>query len=190
MGGHRLDLLIPADAEALIDEQAFEHDEFMPYWAELWPSGMALAETVAAAPPAGRALELGCGLGLPSLVAALGGTDVLATDWALDAVTLLGRNAARCGAPLRHLRWSWTQDAAVLGDPFELVLAADVLYERRNGPQLLAVLDAVVGPGGEVWIADPDRPAAPEFFAAARKHWDVEELDRSAGVPVRRLRRR
>ena len=59
----------------------------MPYWAELWPSGLALADYVATLDLAGRrVLELGCGLALPSFAAALGGADVLATDWAPEAL--------------------------------------------------------------------------------------------------------
>jgi predicted nicotinamide N-methyase len=71
----------PPDAEALIDEDAFARDEFLPYWAELWPSARVLAGYVAELPLAGtRAVELGCGVGLPSLVVALAGADVVATD--------------------------------------------------------------------------------------------------------------
>ena len=79
--------------EDLIDEAAFADDEFLPYWAELWPAALAL---VAALPPIGglRVVELGCGLGLPSLVAAARGAEVTATDWAPDAIELLERNAA------------------------------------------------------------------------------------------------
>ena len=90
-------------ADELIDEEAFDEDEFLPYWAELWPSGVALAERVAELDLRGaRVLELGAGLGLPSLAAALGGADVLATDWAEDAVELLRPTrrgtASRCAS--------------------------------------------------------------------------------------------
>jgi predicted nicotinamide N-methyase len=171
VAGRTLSLLVPRDSEALIDEAAFERDEFMPYWAELWPSGLALAEAVRGA--SGRVLELGCGLGVPSLVAALDGADVVATDWSADAIALLERNAERVGARLEATRWSWTEPPP---PPAGLVLAADVLYERRNGPQLLAALDAVVAEGGEAWIAEPGRPGSDEFLAAAAAAWAVEEL--------------
>ena len=167
VGGLTLDVLMPPDAEALLDERAFEQEEeFLPYWAELWPSALALAEVLAAAAPA-RMLELGCGLGVPSLVAALGGARVLATDWSPDAVELLPRNAARVGAEVEVARFAWTADPGALGR-WPLVVGADVLYERRNAPQLLALLPEVVAEGGEAWIADPGRAAAPDFFAAAR----------------------
>lgn len=173
VAGRSLSLLVPRDGEALLDEEAFAADEFLPYWAELWPSGRLLAEAVDGV--RGRVLELGCGLGLPSLVAALGGAEVVATDWAADAIALLEVNAARVGAALDARRWDWAQDPAALGPPFDLVIAADVLYERRNGEALLAVLPRL---GAEVWIADPERAAAPAFFAAAAADWEVEREGR------------
>src|SRR6476661_8645367 len=96
-----LRLLRPRQAESLISEEKFARDEFLPYWAELWPSALALADVVASRDVRGLdVLELGCGLGVPSLVAARGGARVLATDWAEDALALLRANAARNGVAL------------------------------------------------------------------------------------------
>src|SRR3954454_23385779 len=97
--GRELVVLRPRDSEALLDEHAFEQDEFLPYWAELWPSGVALARQVAprARHGAGGG-EFGCGLGRPSLAAALAGGRVLATDWSQPALDLLSRNAERNAA--------------------------------------------------------------------------------------------
>jgi predicted nicotinamide N-methyase len=190
VAGRTLHLLVPPDPEALLDERAFDDEEFLPYWAELWPSGLALASALAAARPA-RVLELGCGLGVPSLVAALGGAEVLATDWSPDAVALLSRNAARVGAQLAVERFAWGGDASVLGG-WPLVVAADVLYERRNAPLLLSLLPRVVAGGGEAWIADPGRAAAPDFLAAARDAgWACDGVahDGPPSVTVHRLRR-
>jgi predicted nicotinamide N-methyase len=184
VAGRTLEVRVPPDPEALIDERAFEHEEYLPYWAELWPSAFALAEALAAARPA-RVLELGCGLGIPSLVAALDGADVLATDWSPEAVQVLRGNAARAGARLRAERFAWTADPAPLGGAWPLVVAADVLYERRNAPWLLALLPRVLAPGGEVWIADPGRAAAPAFFAAAEADgWTVAALPHAGPVTV------
>ena len=74
VAGVELTLLRPESPEALIDEEAFAHDEFLPYWAELWPAATALAEAL---PDVGGCgvVELGCGLGVPSLVAAARGAD-------------------------------------------------------------------------------------------------------------------
>lgn len=62
-----LSVLRPADADALLDEEAFEREERLPYWAELWPSGVALARLLSVRSLRGaRVLELGSGLGLPN----------------------------------------------------------------------------------------------------------------------------
>lgn len=136
VGETELQLLRPVSPEALIDEEAFARDEFLPYWAELWPAATALA---AALPDvtALRVVELGCGLGVPSLVAAAHGAEVTATDWADDAVSLLERNAARNGLTVRVERRDWREPWS---ERFDLALAADVLYERRNVDPLLARL--------------------------------------------------
>lgn len=181
-GGRILPLLVPEDPEALLDEEAFSQDEFMPYWAEMWPSGLALADALGRARPR-RVVELGCGIGIPSLIAALDGAEVTATDWADDAIELLETNAERVGARLEARVWNWTDPPEDLtGD---LVLAADVLYETRNAAPLLRALDAVVAPGGEAWIADPGRASAPAFFAQAAETWALSTV----APRITRLRR-
>jgi predicted nicotinamide N-methyase len=159
----RLDILRPPSADELIDEAAFDEEEFLPYWAELWPSGLALARHVAAQALGGlRVVELGCGLGLPSLAAALGGADVLATDWAEDAIELLQRNAERNGVFLRAVRLRWSEPEPMLrAAPWDLVLGADLLYEARNAEQLAELLPEL---GGEVLLAEPGRPYAKELL--------------------------
>ncbi len=164
-------LLRPPSADELIDEAAFDEDEFLPYWAELWPSGLALAEVVSALDVRGlHVLELGAGLGLPSLAAALGGADVLATDWAGDAVELLRANAARNGIRLRAERVRWDDPEPLLRDPpWDIVLGADLLYESRNAEQLDALLP---GLGHEMLLAEPGRPFAASFLA----RWNAETV--------------
>jgi predicted nicotinamide N-methyase len=174
-GGGELSVLRPRDSEGLLDEHAFESDEFLPYWAELWPSGVALAREVAPRALRGaRVVELGCGLGLPSLAAARGGGRVLATDWAAPALDLLRSNAERNGVELEVARVDWGQpEELVARGPFNLVLAADVLYERRNLEPLLALLPRL---GDAVWLADPGRPPLEAFLAGARADgWTVEQ---------------
>ena len=190
VAGHRLSLLRPRDNEALIDEHAFEHDEYLPYWAELWPSALALAQALAAARPQ-RVLEIGCGLAVPSLVAAAGGAEVMATDWSPEAVQVARDNAERNRLELAVRRWDWSTPAAPLGR-WPLVVAADVLYERRNGAPVLQAVHALVDDGGEAWVADPGRPPVPHFLAAAAARWEVGAVahDGPANVTIHRLRRR
>ena len=188
-----LTILRPRDSEALIDERAFAHeDEFLPYWAELWPSGVALARALdGRALRGGAVVELGCGLGLPSIVAARQGGRVLATDWASAALELLAANAARNDARVETLQADWTRpDELLARGPFALVLAADVLYERRNVPVILDLLPRLVAPGGAVWLADPGRATAEVFFdlvdAEGWRRRSTPDPDRP-GVVVHRL---
>jgi predicted nicotinamide N-methyase len=171
LAGRRVTLLRPPNADELIDEESFDEDEFLPYWAELWASGVALAKVVSALDVRdSRVLELGAGLGLPSLAAALRGASVLATDWADDAVALLRANAKRNSIRLRVKRVRWDDPEPLLREaPWQLVLGADLLYEERNAAQLLELLPRL---GGEIVIADPGRPFAKAFF----EHWEVETL--------------
>jgi predicted nicotinamide N-methyase len=179
--GLMLELERPDDPASLISDDAFGDDEFLPYWAELWPSGLALASYVAAQGlDSWRVLELGCGLGLPSLAAAAGGARVLATDWAPDAVTLLGRNAARNRLQLDVRRVDWREAGSLETRQFDVVLAADVLYEERNAAPLRVVVDELLAGGGEAWIADPGRHHAATFLAAGSARAKVELIEHSA----------
>ena len=189
LGGRAIRIAHPPSADELIDESAFEHEEFLPYWAELWPSALALATVVSEAPLSGkRVIELGCGLALPSIVASLGGAEVLATDWSPDALVFAARNARLNGAAIEVARLAWAKPEVPDG-PFDLVLAADVLYERRNVAELLALLPRL---GDEVLLADPGRPALATFVDGATPEWEVEPTA-EAGLPrggLYRLRRR
>jgi predicted nicotinamide N-methyase len=192
--GGELELARPRDSEALLSDEAFEREEFLPYWAELWASGVALAHDISLRSLRGkRTLELGCGLGLPSIAASLAGGRVLATDWSRDAVLATAANAARNGARLETLVCDWQRpDEIVRRAPWDLVLASDVLYERRNVELLLALLLRLVDRRGQILIADPGRAPADRFLERAADHWRVTTTGspRSSRVSIHRLRRR
>jgi predicted nicotinamide N-methyase len=189
--GRELLVLAPRAPEALLSEEAFAVDEFMPYWAELWPSAVALARVLARRPLTGRrVLELGCGLGLPALAAAVAGGRVLATDWAPESVAMTARNAEHNGLAVATAVFRWDADPASLGPPWPLVLASDVLYERRNVTSLLSLLPRLTAAAGEVWLADPGRAFAVEFVERAGASWRLDAIphDGPAHVTVHRLR--
>jgi predicted nicotinamide N-methyase len=195
LGEHELSILRPRDGEALLDEDAFAtRDEYLPYWVELWPSGLALARAIHGRALRGaRVLELGCGLALPSIAAALAGGRVLATDWSAHAVAVATENARRNGVELAADVVSWYEPAEIVeSGPWDLVLAADVLYEARNVPVLEDVLPQLIGDRGEVWMADPGRPAGEEFFVHAPERWSIRTTydAEPPHVSVRRLRTR
>src|SRR5919201_4568529 len=184
--GRDLRLLRPRDSEALLDERAFELEEYLPYWAELWPSALALARALSGRALRGaRTLELGCGLGLPSLAAVLAGGRVLATDWSLDAVAFAAANARRNDLELETAACDWSRAGwLVERGPWQLVLASDVLYEQRNVDQLLDLLPRLVAGRGEVWIADPGRVPAERFLRELGGRWRVRSRRDEELLPV------
>jgi predicted nicotinamide N-methyase len=167
-GELRLTIRMPASAEDLIDEAEFDRDERLPYWAELWPSARALARHVIGAGPSAPVLELGCGLALPSLALHARGACVLATDYYDEALEFAAENALRNGLPpLPTAALDWR---AVPRD-FErylTVIAADVLYERRNADALACALPRLVAPGGRFLLADPGRTYVGELLDRLR----------------------
>jgi predicted nicotinamide N-methyase len=165
VGDVELTLVRPSEPEALLDEEAFADDEFMPYWAELWPAGLALAEALPDDLAGVRVVELGCGLGVPSLVAAARGAAVTAVDWAADAIALLRENAARNGLELEAVRTDWRGFDGV----FDLALAADVLYEARNVEPLVRLLPLIAP---EALVALAGRPYEDAFLQMV----DVEQV--------------
>jgi predicted nicotinamide N-methyase len=191
--GGEVELARPRDPEALLSEDSFEHEEFLPYWAELWTSGVALAHDVSLRSLRGRrTLELGCGLGLPSIAAARAGGRVLASDWSPDAVLATAANAARNGVAVEAVVCSWAAPEPLTERaPWPLVLASDVLYERRNVALLLDLLPRLTDERSEVLIADPGRPPATAFLEGAARDWRVFSTvsPRSARVSIHRLRR-
>ncbi|HEU0301147.1 MAG TPA: methyltransferase domain-containing protein, partial [Longimicrobium sp.] len=187
--GWEVELILPRAADELIDEKEFASDERLPYWAELWPSARALARhllgtsaKVRACESAkggdwdgGRVLELGCGVALPSLAMLARGAEVLATDWYDDALRFARANAERNGLPpLRTELLDWRLPRGGWG--YDLVLAADVLYEQRNAALLAELLPRVTAPGCTVLLADPGRLYAGDFLRMMREAgWRAEE---------------
>ena len=142
---------------------AWEEDERLPYWVELWPAAVLLARALAARPElvAGRVcVDAGCGLGLPALVAASCGGRVLAFDYEPEALIYARKNAALnlpagAVAPLLAAM-DWRRPAVARGAA-EVILGADILYERRFFEPVAEFLEYALAPGGRALIADPER---------------------------------
>ena len=163
-----------ADFEALLeylDPITFAEDERLPYWAELWPAAVAMAQyTAQRLPLAGRrVLELGCGLGLVGIVAALHGARVLCTDYEAAALDFARHNARRNACT--HMRFQlmdWRRPA--LRRRYDYILASDVIYEARNFGPLVAILRRYLARGGIALFSEPGRVNAVPFFALVRQY--------------------
>jgi len=164
LAGRAVTIHHPRNADALIDEEAFANDERLPYWADIWPSARVLAERILAMTPGdGRLLELGCGVGLVSVAAAMAGFDVTATDYYEDALRFTALNVlANTGALIETQVADWRRFPHDLGR-FDFVVASDVLYERAYAELIASVIDRTLTARGTALIADPGRLAAPEF---------------------------
>ncbi len=184
VGGRELVIVRPRDFEDLLTDEAFEREELLPYWAHLWGSSVALAGVVAEeARPGQRVLELGCGLGLPSIAAAHAGARVTASDWSKDAASAAAANAALNGVEMEVVHADWDAPEALLARaPWDLVIAADVLYEAKKVTTMLELLPRLTR---HVLLAEPGRVPAEPFFAAVEERWERSEV---SGVTQPRAR--
>jgi len=169
-GERIINLLRPRSADELINEEDFERDERLPYWAELWPSSTVMADFVLSETGSGRdAIELGCGVGLVSIAAAMAGHGVLATDYYAEALEFTRANATRnLGHELDTQVLDWREIPDTMGR-FDLVLASDVLYETRYADLVARTIERVLSRDGEAFVADPGRVAAEAFVRACEQ---------------------
>ena len=160
----------PENADHLISEADYVLDERLPYWADLWPSARILAETVVAERGNGRTLlELGCGLGLATVAAMDAGFDVLATDYYVDAIHMTRANAWRnLGREPSVQLVNWREWPESIGR-FDVVMAADVLYEKEYAILVADCIARALAPDGVALVADPGRLALPDFHARLPK---------------------
>lgn len=167
VGKRTFSILKPANSDDLIREEDFVLDERLPYWADVWPSSIVLAEKLLELDGEGKnALELGCGVGLSTLAATSAGFDVLATDYYEDALDVTRANVFRnLGKQARTRLVDWRHLPGNLGR-FDLVFASDVLYEAEYAALLPILLKGLIAPGGIALVADPGRVAAPIFLDA------------------------
>ena len=181
-----LQVLQPEESAELPDAGAVEWAPIAPYWSVLWRSGVALARELDGIELRGRrVVELGCGLALPSIAAARAGASALATDESAEALALAARNARANQVEVETARVDWTDPEPLRRrGPFDLVLAADVLYERSSVAPLLSLLPQLAP---QALVADPGRPAAGVFTERARSRWTIETRVRGV-VEIHRLR--
>ena len=173
-----VELLSPANADDLISEDDYVADERLPYWADLWPSAQILANEVALMRLGGqRVLELGCGLGVVALGAAMAGAEVTATDYYDDALLFAALNVhAATGKLIATRMVNWVALPGDLGK-FDVVLASDVLYEHRYAAMVADAIAKTLVRGGEAIVADPGRIALDEFLEECRDRGLASEAD-------------
>ncbi len=158
----------PRDSDHLLDvpavRSAFAKDEYMPYWADLWPGARMLAKHLLKQSwPAGLvALEIGCGLGLPGITALSLGMHVIFSDYDATALRFAADNARLNGFDdfeLLQMDWRFPPDNLKV----PLLLAADLIYEPRNVGPLVQLIKKLLAPTGVCLLTDQDRPPCHYF---------------------------
>lgn len=208
--GRVYQIVMPDEIDPLLDAIVYDPEQNLPYWSQIWSSGVALADAIVEDPGvlAGqRVLEIGSGLGITASAAIEAGALLTVTDYAhlslvLTRINTLMNSGREPDAALRF-NWRSPDDAflAATADGFPIVLGADVLYESRDVEPLLELVEQVVAPGGLLWLAEPGRAVARRFVdLAVERGWRIEQQSRHTGpwpdredagieVTVHRLRR-
>jgi predicted nicotinamide N-methyase len=152
----------PNETDRLLDHPAvraaFAADEYMPYWADLWPAARMLAKAILREDwaPGLEALEIGCGLGLPGIAALARGLRVTFSDYDATALRFAAENARANGFDnFRTLQLDWRAPPADLRVP--VVLASDLIYEMRNVAPLVGLIRQVLLADGVCLLTDQDR---------------------------------
>ena len=191
VGSRRLTLLRVKDLEHWVDREALLRDETEepPYWAHLWTGALTLARYIEERIECRdlSVLDLGCGLGLTGIVAALKGGKVTFADKEPEALTFATVNAQMNDCPLFEARLlDFTRDALDLR--FSLILGAEILYDRPTFPALVAFLIRHLSSGGCAVLADAKRTNTDDFYYQldqAGLVWRKEEVrEREENLPL------
>jgi predicted nicotinamide N-methyase len=167
------DVTLPITRPYPVDRERYSSE---PYWAYIWPSGVVLAGAIARDPSVlrgRRVLELGPGVGVTTVAALQAGADLVIADAAPESLAFCAFNALEhTGIEPNAVHFNWRMPSselfAVAADGFSLVLAADVLYEDEDVEPLLALVQRLVAPNGELWLAEPGRTMVEELVRALR----------------------
>lgn len=163
--GHTFLITRPEESDHLLDHplvrSRFARDEYLPYWADLWPAARMLAKVILREPwpCALEALEIGCGLGLPGLAALKSGLRVTFSDHDATALQFAAENARLNGfSAFRTLHLDWREPP---GEPkMPVLLGSDLVYDLRSVEPLVGLIKRLLAPGGVCLLTDQDRVPA------------------------------
>lgn len=153
-------------------------EDLCPYFGILWAGSIGLAEYLGVHPELVKnksVLELGCGLGLPSLVATHLGGNVLATDFHPDVEEYFKRNCRHTSIQCDYQRMNWREEGSH-SQKFDVVIGSDVLYESRHPGEVARGLMKFCKPGGTIVLSDPGRNYLQQFVTAMNNEGVKEEM--------------
>jgi predicted nicotinamide N-methyase len=160
---------------SLLDKQQFDQDDHealaagitsatWSLFGVIWPAAHILAAEVSVADLVGkRVLEIGCGIGLASIVLHKMGTDITASDYHPRAQAFLDRNVLDNGLPpIKFQTVNFEQENSSLGK-FDVIIASDVLYQPQHAEKLASFIASHSSDDVEVIVVDPGRENRARF---------------------------
>jgi predicted nicotinamide N-methyase len=201
VGAMHFDFTRVADPNRVLDQVAEEEDRrdklagkrrdgeelHLPYWAELWDSSLAIIEFLAEMLPRFdvpklSVLDLGCGMGLTGTVAAALGARVMFADLEPEALLFARLNAIEFEDRIRTRRLNWQK--ARLTEQFDLIIGADILYDKTQWTFLEPFWRGHLKRGGSVLLGEPGRQTGDMFLDWIKPHpWSLTQLKKT--VPTR-----
>ncbi len=172
--GMDLSLEIISNVEELVTDP--EDDDQIPYWAELWPAARGLAQYIweRIGFRGETVLELGAGLGLPGLVAALKGGLVTFSDYKEGSLEIIARNVERNGIKnAAYLLADWRDFHCK--QKFDWIIGSDVLYNPALNPYVADILKHNLSSGGHLLFAHPSRPVTTKFLDELKNSLGLQE---------------
>ncbi len=171
--GRTLKIFLPAKLEEIFQGDPFLEVEKFPFWAKIWESSLVLADYVATIEPPKKILELGAGLGVPSLVAASIGHKVLATDYEELPLEFIKLSAKENNLLVETKILDWRNPN--LSEKFDLIIGSEVVFRKSLFDPLLEIFKNYLEDEGEVILAHPSerkRVLIP-FLYSAQKYFKV-----------------
>ena len=172
INGRKFSILLPRYLDRFIDPTDVFHD--FPLWAKIWKASWVLSGYLAELPPDvnQRLLEIGAGVGLVSIVAATFGHQITMTEYNSDALNFARANAClnNCpDLPIKKLDWNHPR----LKDHFDLIVAAEVIYDEASFPPLIRLFKSNLKPGGEIILASEIRASGKDLFGLFKSDFDI-----------------
>jgi predicted nicotinamide N-methyase len=168
-----------------------------PYWAKIWASAFAMLEFLQEQPlwiHDKIVLEIGAGIGVPSLSIAAQTHKIIISDYAPDAVTVIQKN-------IKHLKltnalavcidWNHIPDDIIA----DTILLSDTNYEPAAHNHLVSMIDALINKGSTVIVATPNRLASNPFIESVSKYmyhstyYSINENETTSQIAVMVLKK-
>ncbi len=180
-----LKLVKPKDPEVVLEtvtDKQYDKDKFLPYWAEIWPSSEILLQYLVENDfKTAKVLEMGCGIGHISTLLSKRSLYCVASDISPEACLYAASNIRNNEGSGTALCCDW-RTPPFKRNSFDLIVASDVLYEKRWIEIVLFFLSYNIAIDGVALIADPCRSHWKLFKDAAQQNGFTWEVVKTAEV--------